>query len=88
MNYIHTIIFIIGIITLLYHKCFDREIYNDLKAGGQKEKKYVDYINTSHSGMIRGLLLGAILGDAGIYSGIRNGAVFSVINPLMLYLNY
>lgn len=88
MNHLHIVIFIIGLITLIYHRCFDNEIYKDLKEGGQKEKKYADYINTSHSGMIRGLFLGAILGDMGIYSGIKNGAVFSVINPIMLYLNY
>ena len=39
MNHLHIVIFIIGLITLIYHRCFDNEIYKDLKEGfGYKNK--------------------------------------------------
>ena len=103
MHSIYFAIFILGVISIIYHNSdiYNKD-KNPRKQyvitnpdGGQiiiEEKqlppKYIDYVKSAHSGLIRGLILGIILGDYGISSGIRNGAVFSIINPLMIKLGY
>lgn len=87
---VHYIIFILALITLLYHSIYDRSIYQEIDnkyVDVYVKKSYADYIDTIHSGMIRGFLLGFLLGE-GILTGIRNGAVFSVVNPIMMRLGY
>jgi len=54
----------------------------------EKEKTCTDYINTAHSGMVRGLVFGIILGDAGLRTGIKNAAIYGILNTLFLYFGY
>ncbi len=46
------------------------------------------YMRASHSGFIRGALIGCVLGDHGLYSAVNQGAVFGIINPIVLYMGY
>lgn len=84
LSYAYMIIFIILCISMWYHTF----IYDDCDVNPTKEKKYIDYINTSHSGLMRGLVFGIILGDTGIQTGIKNAAIYGIINPLFLYYGY
>lgn len=80
---VYLVVFIILSISLLYHTF----IYQDDHVEKHK-KKYSEYMNTAHSGLIRGLIFGIILGDMGVMTGIKNGAIYGMANPLFLYLGY
>lgn len=83
--YAYVIILIIIMVSMWYHNF----VYKDTCVKQtEKEKNYMDYINTAHSGMVRGLVFGIILGDAGLYTGIKNAAIYGVVNPLFLYFGY
>ncbi len=72
--------------TLIYHLINDYNDTHDEKR--KKQKKYTDYIRSSHSGFIRGVIMGCVMGDFGITTAIMNGAVFGIINPTMMYMGY
>lgn len=82
-------IVIILVLSLLYHTyVVDAPVQLAEVKALIKGKTYRDYIDTAHSGLIRGLVFGIILGDLGIVSGIRNAAIYGTINPLFLYMGY
>lgn len=89
---LYTAIVIILILSLFYHTYFYADDplpipYDDEKPI-KKENTYRDYIATAHSGLLRGMVFGIILGDLGLVSGIRNAAIYGTINPLFLYMGY
>jgi uncharacterized membrane protein YbjE (DUF340 family) len=89
--HVYIIVFIILSISLLYHVfIYDHEHPNNVKHAAEKQKKktYMDYINTAHAGLIRGLIFGIILGDMGVYTGIKNAAIYGMVNPLFLSIGY
>ena len=54
-----------------------------------KSKKTIkDYISASQSGLIRGCIIGYILGDKGLYSSLSSGTTYAIINPMIMYLGY
>lgn len=54
----------------------------------KKERTFKDYLKSSHSGMIRGVIVGAALGTNGIGSCVANAVTFGLLNPLMMYAGY
>lgn len=82
---VYNIIFIILVVSLLYDLITN--LYDDTYVG-KEEKSYIEYINTAHSGLIRGLIFGFILGDLGLDTGIKNAAVYGMANPIFMYLGY
>jgi membrane associated rhomboid family serine protease len=88
MKSFYFVIFIIISITLIYHFIYDYDTDDD-EDEKKQTKKYKDYIKTTHSGFIRGVLMGCIFSwDLGISAIIMNGAVFGVINPMMMHMGY
>ncbi len=52
------------------------------------KKKNSKYLKASHSGLIRGVITGCILGNFGMITAINQGAVFGILNPIMIHLGY
>jgi hypothetical protein len=78
ISFIYYSVFIIILISLLYElSCED--CYN---------KKNSRYLKSSHSGLIRGVITGCILGNFDYISAVQQGAVFGVINPFMVHMGY
>ncbi len=71
-------IFIVLIMSLIYEYSCD-DCY---------KKKNSKYLKASHSGLIRGVISGCILGNFGIASAINQGAVFGILNPIMIHMGY
>lgn len=71
-------IFVILLISLIYEYSCD-DCY---------KKKHSKYLKSSHSGLIRGIVTGCILGNFGLVSAINQGAVFGVLNPIMMHIGY
>jgi len=82
MNSLQLAIFVLTFLSLLYFTCYPENYIRD------NPKTNIDYLRSAHSGLLRGLLIGFLIGDNGINTGIINGAIFAVINPIMLYLGY
>ncbi len=78
MKYILYVVFILLMISLIY----------ELNCEDCYKRKHSKYLKSSHAGLIRGVLVGCILGDFGISSAIQQGAFFGVLNPVMLHLGY
>ncbi len=79
-----TIVFIIILITFIYDK-----IYCDIDDKDPKpERKMREYFNTAHGGFLRGIFTGFLLGVSPYEAAIKNAAVFSVLNPTIMYLGY
>jgi len=53
----------------------------------KKYKENARYINPTQSGMIKGILFGTLIGG-GFTIGIRNGAIYSLISPIIIYLGF
>lgn len=85
MNILIIVIFILLLISLLWFKLFDIE-YKCVEP--HKEKHSGDYLRTAHSGVIRGIIIGILLGASPIETAIRNGAIFGITNPLVMFLGY
>jgi hypothetical protein len=51
------------------------------------KKTLKDYIKTSRSGLIRGCVIGYVLGDYQFYTGLYSGTVYAILNPLLMYLD-
>jgi galactitol-specific phosphotransferase system IIC component len=79
------VIFVILLVSLLYHYLFVGK-YDC--ASEPTEKKYGDYIKTSHSGWIRGFIIGLLLGASPFEAAIKNAAIFGMVNPIAMYLGY
>jgi hypothetical protein len=71
-------VFIVLILFILWHRIIVKNI-------NKTEKCLDDYITSASTGMIRGTISGILLGDFGITSGLHQGAISGVLNPLMLY---
>ncbi len=52
------------------------------------KKQHSRYLKASHAGLIRGIITGCILGNFGIVSAINQGAVFGLLNPVMIHMGY
>ena len=85
MHITFIIIFILLLLTFLYYKLF--ELSYDCKDKHIK-KKYGDYIKSAHSGLIRGVMTGLLLGVIPLESAIKNAAIFGTINPLIMHMGY
>ena len=72
------IIFILLVISLIY----------EITCEDCYKKKNSKYLKASHSGLIRGIIIGCIFGDFAIVSAIQQGTVFGVLNPLMIHMGY
>ena len=97
--YIISIILILAVIMHMIesncpqHSPFYDELEEDQKRAqimvkrviDEKNKKRVrDYIKTSKSGLIRGCIMGYVLGSGGIYSAMISGGSYAIINPIMM----
>ncbi len=71
-------VFILLLLSLIYEYSCD-DCY---------KKKNSKYLKACHSGLIRGVITGCILGNFGIISAINQGAVFGILNPIMLHMGY
>lgn len=71
-------IFIVLMLTLIYNMFFYSPKMN--------EPKVKKYLSSSHSGLVRGFLIGMLTGNPAV--AIQNGATFAIINPSVSYLGY
>lgn len=71
-------IFIVLILSLIYEYSFE-DCY---------KKKHSKYLKACHSGLIRGVITGCVLGNFGVISAVHQGAVFGVLNPIMMHMGY
>ncbi len=71
-------IFVILLLSLLY----------ELSCPDCYEKSHSHYLKASHSGLIRGIITGCILGDFGLSSAVQQGVVFGILNPVMVHMGY
>ena len=81
----YTVIFILILITIIYHYLFNKK-YDC--SSEPIERKYGDYIKTAHSGWIRGIIIGLLLGTLPLEAAVQNAAIFGVVNPMVMYLGY
>ena len=54
----------------------------------KKNKKSIDYVNASESGIVRGCIIGFLLGNFGLTSGATSALVYGTVSPLMIYLGF
>lgn len=59
---------------------------NSIRKSKQKNHPK-DYIKSSKIGLMRGCIMGYILGKDGIDSAILSAGSYAIINPLMLYIS-
>jgi hypothetical protein len=88
---IYILVFVVLLLSLLYYMIYgyeDVDHHNNQKNTVKDDKTIKDYIKTAHSGLIRGIILGLLLGDIGIITCIKNAAVFGVVNPIVMYAGY
>lgn len=52
------------------------------------KNEYSEYLKSSHSGMIRGIISGCLLGGFSLAPAIHQGAMFGILNPLMIHMGY
>jgi hypothetical protein len=72
------VIFIVLIISLIY----------ELSCSNCYRKKHSKYLKSCHSGLIRGIITGCLLGNFGMASAVQQGAIFGVLNPVMIHMGY
>ena len=53
-----------------------------------KEKTLDDYLDTCKSGLVRGCVLGYLLGDNGLYSSFTSGGTYALVNPILMYIGF
>jgi hypothetical protein len=53
-----------------------------------KNKSINDYIRSVESGLVRGFVIGFIMGEDPLTMALMSGGLYSLINPLMLYIGY
>jgi hypothetical protein len=46
------------------------------------------YLRSVHSGFLRGILMGIMLGSNPVQVALQNGVLFACVNPLMMYMGY
>jgi hypothetical protein len=85
MNKAYYTVFAVILISMIYFYLIDRDYY---KQKCEEEHTIIRYIKASHSGLIRGMVIGILLGDYGLVSGMTNGAVYGILNPVMVYFGY
>lgn len=72
------VVFILLVISLIY----------ELSCSDCYKKKHSKYLKSCHSGLIRGVITGCILGNFGAATAIQQGVVFGVLNPIMVHMGY
>lgn len=89
---IYTFIVVALIISLIYYIYEDFYLTYDIETNTARDKAQKkttrEYIDIAHSGLIRGLIFGIIMGDLGLMTGIRNAAIYSTLNPAITYIGY
>lgn len=64
-----------------------RLIREEIKAD-KKKKNNLDYVEAAESGIIRGCIIGFLLGDFALISGATSALVYSTVSPTLMYLGY
>jgi hypothetical protein len=72
-------IFIVLIVTVIYEWSTFDDCY---------KHAHSRYLKSCHAGLIRGIVTGCALGNFGFISAIHQGAVFGIMNPVMLYIGF
>jgi Ca2+/Na+ antiporter len=91
---VYLVVVILLVISLIYHTFIYEEECEEIEKDTQKitkkakEKKYIDYVNMAHTGLIRGFIFGIILSDDGVETGIKNAAIYGLANPLFLHFGH
>ena len=49
------------------------------------EVEYKKYINSAHTGLIRGIIFGLLM-DRNLEVAIKNGAIYGIVNPIIVYI--
>jgi hypothetical protein len=78
-------IFIVVTISIIYYTYLRPE---DERLIEREEKIIDDYIRSAHSGMIKGLIFGIMLGEYAIADGIKHAAINSIVHPIVMYLGF
>lgn len=79
--------------SIIYHLCVHKTtaikgVYDPESIKIDKYKTTDEYITSAHSGIIRGVISGILLGDLGVVSAIHQGALYGILNPLMSYFGH
>lgn len=83
--YVYLSIVVILVISLIYHYVTYKKLsipYADCEETDWYAKNYGKYLNSSHLGLVRGIIFGILL-DRSMGVAVRNGAINGIINPLI-----
>ncbi|MGL5935646.1 MAG: hypothetical protein ACRCZI_08475 [Cetobacterium sp.] len=83
--YVYISIVVILVLSLIYHFFIYRKLsipYATCEETDAYAKKFGKYLNSSHLGLIRGIVFGILL-DQSAQVAVRNGAINGIVNPLI-----
>ena len=94
-HFIYQILTVIILLTLIYmstcpnHSSYWFDVDNNEYTKKKRNKKtFYEYVAAAQSGAVRGLLFGTVLGGEGMVSGIRNAAIYGMLNPVMYHFGF
>lgn len=90
LHSLYIIIFVLLIMSLIYHLYLHGDVRVPDDANPPKEKNYSSYINSAHSGMVKAFVFGVVTSspDAAISTAIQNAVIYGLLNPVIMYIGY
>lgn len=88
VNPVYLVLFVILILSLLYHIYLHKKIQIPDEKNAPKEYTYELLVNNMHSNVIKTFIFGVIASNVGIYPAIKNAAIYGILSPILLVAGF